>query len=126
MYWVSLTQRLNYSIKLPKNLVGEELTLADGSQLDPERILTKYSAVPQIRSVESVDVIMFIPSGGPVGNSLPVLQYQHGITSLKETSYAFALQHIAGAIQTANNLMLLLRLINHCMASEVLDKMEKS
>ncbi|MFA0131107.1 VolA/Pla-1 family phospholipase [Vibrio splendidus] len=83
-----------------KNLVGTELTLADGSQLDPERILTKYSAVPQIRSVESVDVIMFIPSGVLVGNSLPVLQYQHGITSLKETSYAFALQHIAGAIQT--------------------------
>lgn len=82
-----------------KNLIGAELTLADGTQLDQERILTKYSAVPQIRSVEAVDVIMFIPSGGPVGSNLPVLQYQHGITSLKETSYAFALQHMAGAIQ---------------------------
>ncbi|WP_261904311.1 VolA/Pla-1 family phospholipase [Vibrio fortis] len=82
-----------------KNLIGAELTLADGTQLDQERILTKYSAVPQIRSVESVDVIMFIPSGGLVGSNLPVLQYQHGITSLKETSYAFALQHMAGAIQ---------------------------
>ena len=82
-----------------KNLIGAELTLADGTQLDQERILTKYSAVPQIRSVEAVDVIMFIPSGGLVGTNLPVLQYQHGITSLKETSYAFALQHMAGAIQ---------------------------
>ncbi|CAH6795975.1 putative lipase [Vibrio chagasii] len=82
-----------------KNLIGAELTLADGSQLDQERILTKYSPVPQIRSVETVDVIMFIPSGGLVGSNLPVLQYQHGITSLKETSYAFALQHTAGAIQ---------------------------
>lgn len=82
-----------------KLLIGSELRLSDGKLLDEERIVTKYSPIPQIRSVETVDVIMFVASGGLVGSSLPILQYQHGITSLKETSYAFALQHTLKAIQ---------------------------
>ncbi|MDA0128336.1 fumarate hydrolyase [Vibrio sp. MarTm2] len=80
-------------------LVGQKLTLADGSQLDPERIMTKYSAVPQIRAVKEVPFLMFVPEGAVMGENLPILQYQHGITSIKESAYAFAMQHIGAAMQ---------------------------
>jgi len=80
-------------------LVGQKLTLADGSQLDPERIMTKYSAVPQIRAVKEVPFLMFVPEGAVIGDNLPILQYQHGITSIKESAYAFAMQHIGAAMQ---------------------------
>ncbi|HDM8237462.1 VolA/Pla-1 family phospholipase [Vibrio campbellii] len=80
-------------------LVGSELTLANGNQLDAERILTKYSAVPQIRAVKEVPFIMFVPKGMGTDN-VPLLQYQHGITNLKESAYALALSHISTAVQT--------------------------
>ncbi|KHD26282.1 fumarate hydrolyase [Vibrio caribbeanicus] len=82
-----------------KALVGQKLTLADGSQLDPERIMTKYSAVPQIRAVKEVPFLMFVPEGAAIGSDLPILQYQHGITSIKESAYAFAMQHIGAAMK---------------------------
>lgn len=84
-----------------KALVGQKLTLADGSQLDPQRIMTKYSAVPQIRNVKEVPFLMFVPEGAAIGANLPILQYQHGITSVKESAYAFAMQHIGAAMQGA-------------------------
>lgn len=80
-------------------LVGSELTLANGNQLDAERILTQYSAVPQIRAVKEVPFIMFVPKGMDTDN-VPLLQYQHGITNLKESAYALALSHISTAVQT--------------------------
>lgn len=80
-------------------LVGSELTLANGNQLDAERILTQYSAVPQIRAVKEVPFIMFVPKGMGADN-VPLLQYQHGITNLKESAYALALSHISTAVQT--------------------------
>ncbi|WCP83946.1 fumarate hydrolyase [Vibrio harveyi] len=80
-------------------LVGSELTLANGNQLDAERILTQYSAVPQIRAVKEVPFIMFVPKGMGTDN-VPLLQYQHGITNLKESAYALALSHISTAVQT--------------------------
>lgn len=79
-------------------LVGTQLTLADGSQLDADRILTRYSAVPQLRSVKSVPFVMFVPKRADFA-SLEVLQYQHGITNVKESAYLFALQHMVGAVQ---------------------------
>jgi len=82
-----------------KTLIGQKLTLADGSQLDPERIMTKYSAVPQVREVMDVPFLMFVPEGAAIGADLPILQYQHGITSVKESAYAFAMQHIGAAMQ---------------------------
>ncbi|WP_104041476.1 VolA/Pla-1 family phospholipase [Vibrio hyugaensis] len=82
-------------------LVGSELTLANGNQLDAERILTQYSAVPQIRAVKEVPFIMFVPKGMGADN-VPLLQYQHGITNLKESAYALALSHISTAVQTGN------------------------
>ncbi|MEZ9337157.1 VolA/Pla-1 family phospholipase [Vibrio splendidus] len=68
-------------------LVGLNLTLADGSPLDSERVITKYSPVPQVKSLEAVEFLLFTPNGSDPTN---VVIYQHGITSAKENAYAFA------------------------------------
>lgn len=69
-------------------LIGKALTKDDnGTLLDPERIVTQYSPIPQIKSLEAVDVLLFTPTAGtPSG----VVIYQHGITTVKENAYAFA------------------------------------
>ncbi|MCY9824759.1 VolA/Pla-1 family phospholipase [Vibrio chagasii] len=87
-----------YQAEYQQLLIGEKLTLASGEQLDSSRVMTKYSAVPQIRAVKSVPFIMFVPEGAAIDSSLPILQYQHGITNIKESAYAFAMQHIGGAL----------------------------
>ena len=87
-----------YDPNYQKLLIGEKLELANGQQLDSDRVMTKYSAVPQIRAVKSVPFMMFVPEGLAIDSNLPILQYQHGITNIKESSYAFAMQHIGGAL----------------------------
>ncbi|CAH6925065.1 Pla-1/cef family extracellular lipase [Vibrio chagasii] len=87
-----------YQAEYQQLLIGEKLTLASGEQLDSSRVMTKYSAVPQIRSVKAVPFVMFVPEGADIDSTLPILQYQHGITSIKESAYAFAMQHIGGAL----------------------------
>ncbi|ODP98834.1 hypothetical protein BGL48_10170 [Salinivibrio sp. SS3] len=69
-------------------LAGETLTKADGSQLDPERIITRYSPVPQIKSVQEVPFLLFTPA--TVDSNTKLTVYQHGITSAKENAYFFA------------------------------------
>ncbi|WP_299139260.1 VolA/Pla-1 family phospholipase [uncultured Vibrio sp.] len=68
-------------------LVGLNLTLADGSSLDSERVITKYSPVPQVKSLENLEFLLFTKNGATPKN---VVIYQHGITSAKENAYAFA------------------------------------
>ncbi|MEZ9391305.1 VolA/Pla-1 family phospholipase [Vibrio splendidus] len=68
-------------------LIGLNLTLADGSPLDSERVLTKYSPVPQVKSLEAVEFLLFTPNGT---DPTDIVIYQHGITSAKENAYAFA------------------------------------
>ncbi|PHX06069.1 VolA/Pla-1 family phospholipase [Vibrio splendidus] len=68
-------------------LIGLNLTLADGSALDSDRVITKYSPVPQVKSLESVEFLLFTKKGATPKN---VVIYQHGITSAKENAYAFA------------------------------------
>ncbi|MPS31715.1 MULTISPECIES: VolA/Pla-1 family phospholipase [unclassified Salinivibrio] len=69
-------------------LAGVTLTKADGSQLDPERIITRYSPVPQIKSVQEVPFLLFTPA--TVDSDTQLTVYQHGITSAKENAYFFA------------------------------------
>nr|WP_241828269.1 VolA/Pla-1 family phospholipase [Salinivibrio sp. PR919] len=69
-------------------LAGVTLTKADGSQLDPERIITRYSPVPQIKSVQEVPFLLFTPA--TVDSNTQLTVYQHGITSAKENAYFFA------------------------------------
>ncbi|WP_428776289.1 VolA/Pla-1 family phospholipase, partial [Vibrio sp.] len=68
-------------------LVGLTLTKADGSQLDSERIITRYAPVPQVKSLQPVEFLLFTPAGGTPSD---VVIYQHGITSAKENAYSFA------------------------------------
>ena len=68
-------------------LVGLNLTLVDGSPLDSERVITKYSPVPQVKSLESIEFLLFTPNSA---DPTDVVIYQHGITSAKENAYAFA------------------------------------
>ncbi|MGF1737625.1 VolA/Pla-1 family phospholipase [Photobacterium satsumensis] len=74
-------------------LIGLKVTLADGSQLDEERLVTQYSPLPQIQSVDQVPVLMILPPNATPG----AIVYQHGITSVKETAYLFGAQHIGMA-----------------------------
>ncbi|PMH41411.1 lipase [Vibrio sp. 10N.286.49.B3] len=68
-------------------LVGQSLTLSDGSALDSERVITQYSPVPQVKSLEAVEFILFTPTNS---TATEIAIYQHGITSAKENAYAFA------------------------------------
>ncbi|MBE4574804.1 lipase [Vibrio navarrensis] len=68
-------------------LVGAKITLLDGSQLDSDRIITRYSPVPKVKSLQEVEVLLFTPVGA---TPTDVVIYQHGITSAKENAYAFA------------------------------------
>lgn len=68
-------------------LVGSKLYLNDGTQLDSERVITRYSPVPEVKSLENVEFLLFTPQNGVAKD---VVIYQHGITSAKENAYAFA------------------------------------
>lgn len=74
-------------------LVGAKLTLANGEQLDPARFTSQYSPLPQIKSVQEVNFIMFKPTGG---TDLPVTIYQHGVTTVKENAYLIGAQFVLG------------------------------
>ncbi|MDO6499651.1 VolA/Pla-1 family phospholipase [Photobacterium sanguinicancri] len=82
--------KLKTSFTEQAKLIGETLTLADGSQLDKERLVTQYSPIPKIKAVVDVPFVMFKPTSVTADNSLPVMLYQHGITSIKENAYFFA------------------------------------
>ncbi|MCW8332379.1 VolA/Pla-1 family phospholipase [Vibrio paucivorans] len=69
-------------------LIGVDLTKSDGSALDSNRYITRYNPVPKIKSLQSVDFILFTPSS--TAANWPVVIYQHGITSVKENTYFFA------------------------------------
>ncbi|KXF79993.1 VolA/Pla-1 family phospholipase [Enterovibrio coralii] len=71
---------------VPK-LVGATLTKADGSQLDAERLITQYSPVPKLRSVQDVPVTLVMPTSANCaeGEKVRATIFQHGITSRKET-----------------------------------------
>ncbi|MBE4607750.1 VolA/Pla-1 family phospholipase [Vibrio navarrensis] len=80
------------SAKDVPTLMGVNLTKADGSALDTQRITTQYSPIPKIKSLQAVDVLLFTPTTGtPSG----VVVYQHGITSVKENAYTFAAKLVA-------------------------------
>ncbi|KXO12575.1 putative lipase [Moritella sp. JT01] len=68
-------------------LVGQSFTL-NGKPLDSERLITKYSPLPQVKSVEKVNFLLITPKNINAGTKVPVVIYQHGITSLKENILA--------------------------------------
>ncbi len=76
-------------------LVGSKLYLNDGTQLDSERVITRYSPVPAVKSLENVEFLLFTPQNGVAKD---VVIYQHGITSAKENAYAFAFNMVQAGV----------------------------
>ncbi|KPA54136.1 lipase [Photobacterium leiognathi subsp. mandapamensis] len=74
-------------------LLGSEIVLPDGKQLDEARLITRYSPVPKLRSIASMEYTLVLPNKAectaPLSNSITI--YQHGVTSSKETLIQSAL-----------------------------------
>lgn len=68
-------------------LIGLTLTKSDGTPLDPDRYITRYSPIPKVKSVQDVPFLLFTPHGS---TPTDIVIYQHGVTSAKENAYAFA------------------------------------
>ena len=89
-------------LKVMTALTGKTLALADGSQLDKERLISRYSPVPQLKSVENVPYLLIMPNPADcagVTTGVPVNLFQHGITSGKENVLALAPAAIGGQCQ---------------------------
>lgn len=76
-------------------LVGSTLYLTDGTQLDSDRIITRYSPAPVVKSLEDVEFLLFTPQ---TGTPTDVVIYQHGITSAKENAYSFAFNMVKAGV----------------------------
>ncbi|HIF9117474.1 TPA: VolA/Pla-1 family phospholipase [Photobacterium damselae] len=74
-------------VRVLSALTGAKITLADGKQLDPQRIITRYSPVPELKSVQTFEYTLVLPTKAecqqPLKNAVTI--YQHGVTSNKET-----------------------------------------
>jgi len=69
-------------------LIGQSFTKLDNTtKLDSERLITKYSPFPKVKDVQDVPYLLITPNGAAPG-TVPVVIYQHGITSLKENILA--------------------------------------
>ncbi|NAW85130.1 VolA/Pla-1 family phospholipase [Photobacterium halotolerans] len=79
-------------VRVLQALTGSTLTLADGSQLDEERLITRYSPVPKLKAVDTVEYTLVLSSDTTncATGSSKVSIYQHGITSTKDTVAALA------------------------------------
>ncbi|PSV58458.1 VolA/Pla-1 family phospholipase [Photobacterium sp. GB-3] len=66
-------------------LLGSEIILPDGKQLDEARLITRYSPVPKLRSIASIEYTLVLPSDSTNCPSNSVTIYQHGVTSSKDT-----------------------------------------
>ncbi|WP_325893386.1 VolA/Pla-1 family phospholipase [Grimontia sp. NTOU-MAR1] len=70
-----------------EKLVGKTLTTADGSQLDSERLVTRYSPIPKLQSIEDVALTMVVSKECVAPNDYGTAQtviFQHGITTSKD------------------------------------------
>ncbi|HIF9316128.1 TPA: VolA/Pla-1 family phospholipase [Photobacterium damselae] len=74
-------------VRVLSALTGAKITLADGKQLDPQRIITRYSPVPELKSVQTFEYTLVLPTKTACQKSFTnaVTIYQHGVTSSKET-----------------------------------------
>ncbi|AWK81411.1 VolA/Pla-1 family phospholipase [Photobacterium damselae] len=74
-------------VRVLSALTGAKIILADGKQLDPQRIITRYSPVPELKSVQTFEYTLVLPTKAecqqPLTNAVTI--YQHGVTSSKET-----------------------------------------
>ncbi|WP_305841930.1 VolA/Pla-1 family phospholipase [Photobacterium leiognathi] len=89
-------------VEVLTKLMGKKITLANGKQLDPERIITRYSAVPELKSVQTINYTFVLPNN-PKCQSLGannVTIFQHGVTADKSvlTAHSEGLPSLAESI----------------------------
>lgn len=78
--------------RLLTTLAGATLILANGEQLDPQRLITRFSPLPKLQSVQYIDYTLVLPIDpkcdeiGKNGTNI----YLHGITSTKDSVLALA------------------------------------
>ncbi|KMV30314.1 hypothetical protein AB733_13025 [Photobacterium swingsii] len=82
---------LTTQVTLMTKLMGEKIEVG-GKQLDANREITRYSPIPQLKSVQTIDYLLILPKAGVCADdtNVPVTIYQHGITSVKENIYGLA------------------------------------
>lgn len=78
------TSALMTSFSEQMKLVGSSLYLKNGQQLDPERLLTRYSPIPQITEVNDVPFILITPKDGQIKD---IVIFQHGASNVKENVF---------------------------------------
>lgn len=68
-------------------LTGSTLTLANGTQLDPERIITRYNPIPKLKSIQQIEYTLILPKDPKCQKeqSNGLTFFLHGVTSDKET-----------------------------------------
>ncbi|PSV46693.1 VolA/Pla-1 family phospholipase [Photobacterium indicum] len=69
-------------------LTGQDIILSDGKPLDEERLITRYSPVPKLKSVQQVEYTLITPPDGSACQAVGANQvtiFQHGITADKDT-----------------------------------------
>ncbi|MGY6448243.1 hypothetical protein ACXIT2_23400, partial [Vibrio parahaemolyticus] len=69
---------------------------------DSERVITRYSPVPEVKALENVEILLFTPQNGVAKDEVI---YQHGITSAKENANEIAFNMVqAGVADNTNDL----------------------
>ena len=68
-------------------LAGTELKLANGQTLDPEKIITRYSPFPVLKSVQKIEYSLILPNRAECQNekSNALTVYMHGVTNSKNS-----------------------------------------
>ncbi|MDX7745079.1 VolA/Pla-1 family phospholipase [Aeromonas veronii] len=96
-------------------LIGVTLT-SGGKPLDAERNIGRFNPLPTLSEVQSVPLRIF--AAAPLNTITDVIIYQHGVTSIKENSYALALGQIGAGLDPSVNKVVAVVVIDHPLHGE--------
>ncbi len=70
-------------------LTGTDLKLANGDALDSEKIITRYSPLPALKSVQKIEYSLILPNRAECQNekSNALTVYMHGVTNSKNSLF---------------------------------------
>ncbi|WP_338455889.1 VolA/Pla-1 family phospholipase [Aeromonas veronii] len=97
-------------------LIGMTLT-SGGKPLDAERNIGRFNPLPTLTEVQSVPLRIFAPTTN-LSTVTDVIIYQHGVTSIKENSYALALGQIGAGLDPSVNKVVAVVVIDHPLHGE--------
>lgn len=82
---------LNFTIDVVVGADDNGDPITQSFPLDNAKHLTKFNPLPQVKSIAQIPVLITVPNTGTMpADGWPVMIYQHGITTVKETLFAFA------------------------------------